>query len=306
MVTLDGEPLSPELVLVSPDLAARARALLPDGPMYPPRRLEAPADETGAGVQVASADGIGPHDDHLRIARRLAQLELAAEIPRTDEERRRPRGRRRREPWIPAGVVASAAIVVSIVAAMVAVELLPPLEDRPRLAWSGGAAPTTRGPEEESTAAPTDVVVPPSASVPQKRDEPEEPPRTAPTAPQEVNDPAAPRTPPRPATTGVAEDRPTGTETGSSGPPSGSSGADTIVPARVFLWPAAEGATFYTVSFLRNERRFYSARVSKPRLVLPDTVELTPGAYRWTVRPGFADLPLGDPIVESSFRVAAG
>jgi hypothetical protein len=71
----------------------------------------------------------------------------------------------------------------------------------------------------------------------------------------------------------------------------------------VFLWPAAAGAAGYDVTFLRNGQPFYSARVAKPRLELPEKIRFRPGSYRWIVRPRAAGQPLGSPIVNSTFTI---
>jgi hypothetical protein len=279
-VILDGEPLSPELVLVCPDLAERARALLPDRPDWAVPREEV-APRPSARVEpvddlVARFDGIAA--DWRQVDRRLAQLERAVSrmeaalavastppAPWLDDRAGAAENEgadatpasREAETRAPTGLVGPLVVVVAVIAAMVAVELLPSVGERPRLALvSEGAVPTA-----------------PATTVPSREARPEPPPATT----------VAPRTPTVPQAT---------TTTTSA-----------IEPARVFLWPAASGAAAYEVTFLRDGRPFYSARVAKPRLALPERVQLGPGSYRWTVRPRTAGEPLGNPIVDSTFTV---
>ena len=66
------------------------------------------------------------------------------------------------------------------------------------------------------------------------------------------------------------------------------------LPTRVFVWPAVSRATFYKVEFFRRGRKIFEASPTTPRLELPlrwvyrgRAVRLTPGTYRWDVRPAF-------------------
>jgi hypothetical protein len=66
------------------------------------------------------------------------------------------------------------------------------------------------------------------------------------------------------------------------------------LPTRVFVWPAVSRATFYKVEFFRSGRKIFEAAPTTPRLELPlrwryrgRAVRLTPGTYRWDVRPAF-------------------
>jgi hypothetical protein len=65
-------------------------------------------------------------------------------------------------------------------------------------------------------------------------------------------------------------------------------------PTRVFVWPAASRATFYKVEFFRRGRRIFEASPATPRIELPlrwifrgRHFRLTPGTYRWEVRAAF-------------------
>jgi hypothetical protein len=84
---------------------------------------------------------------------------------------------------------------------------------------------------------------------------------------------------------------------------------------RLFVWLPQRRASHYRVEFFRNGKRIFQATTLKARLVLPDRwvfeghrVRLTPGNYRWTVRPGFGsrlNARFGRPIVASRWTLAA-
>lgn len=81
----------------------------------------------------------------------------------------------------------------------------------------------------------------------------------------------------------------------------------TITPSHVFAWPAAQNASFYLVSFMRDGKKVFEKRVTKPRLTLPGSFRFTAGNYRWTVVPatGTAGNPQYAPaIIDSKFVVA--
>jgi hypothetical protein len=265
---LDGEPLSPELVLVSPALAERARSLLPDrfadlirDPVAvpvpdsdcrtPPKPLEHTAEFVdGLSRRSAQADRRIARLEHAVWRIEAALVSAAAPPPPGSPERldepaggrtgqTRPRVKRTRS-----GLTGTIAFVASVIAAMVAVELLPSVGDRPRLGvvseGANPAATTTRSVQPASTSA----------------------------------------------------------------PPTTTSDATALAPRRVFVWPAVEGATAYAVSFVRNGSRFFSAVVVESQLELPESIRFPPGSYGWIVQPRAGTRDLGPPIVDSNFSVA--
>ena len=61
-----------------------------------------------------------------------------------------------------------------------------------------------------------------------------------------------------------------------------------------FVWLPVRGASHYRVEFFRGRKKIFEARPSKARLELPERwtyrgrrFRVTPGRYRWSVRPGF-------------------
>ena len=358
---LDGEALSPELVLVCPELGDRARALLPERPQLWAERVDAVAS-AGAGVgSVDPAQVSVQSDDHdatqqrleeltslvtriatdwQKIDARLVQLERAvvrmeaalavAATPPAPWLEAQPTGDEEVVPLAPpgaereagtrTGLAGTVVVVAAVIAAMVAVELLPSLGERPRLAVvSEGAVPTVAnpvgGPSRGSPAGTTGEAplgrTSGTATAPTLRPAAPAAPTRATTSTIDRSDEperaTVPRTPPataptRTTTTPAARGR---SRTAPS-PPTRTSAPNDFTPARVFLWPAANRATLYAVTFFRNGSTFYSARVAKPRLVLPDSIRFTPGSYRWIVRPGTAGQPLRNPVVDSTFTVEPG
>jgi hypothetical protein len=332
---LDGEPLSPELVLVCPDLGERARALLPDRPELWTRRD--PFVSTSAAFE--SVDLTDLHlepkpDDHDATQERLEELtslmdRIAGDWEKVDGRLAQlERAVARMEaalavaatppaPWLEAdqsadeegllpsptatehearartGLVGTLVVVASVMAAMVAVELLPSLGDRPRLAVvSEGAVPTvgdSPGQPSGDSRARTTAEAPLGGTTSQT---------AAPT--QRPAAPAAPARSTRPTIERPDEPEPA---TAPRTSPATSPTRTTTTPPRVFAWSAADGASFYAVTFLRDGSTFYSARVSSPRLALPDSITFRPGSYRWIVRPGTAGQSLRSPIVDSTFTV---
>jgi hypothetical protein len=89
--------------------------------------------------------------------------------------------------------------------------------------------------------------------------------------------------------------------------------ARTSSPAQVFVWLPVQGARRYKVQFFRSGKKVFEATTSKARLTLPRRwtfggrrFELTPGSYRWLVRPGFgprSSIRYGKAVVASSWTV---
>ncbi len=337
------EPISPELVLVCPDLAERARALLPD-PHVPELGVEARLESLGRSAKVLgrvdSSDDSDAFVDRMaasmaRVERRLAEIErslkqveadqaviarsleppVALSQPRDiavpDRQLTAPAEMpvssgddstryRRRHPVL-SGLLLFAGLLVAV---PVILELLPSRAQGPLL--QSASEPLTS--EHVAGSAIGDIGAPepavPVETGPTKRS-PRVPPASTVTGPADEAATPAPskrtrdRVQTRPRTTVPAPP--------ADKPPTKADKPTTKVfePSRSFLWPAVEGATFYSVRFLRNEKVFYTARVSQPRVVIPKSLKFTPGSYRWIVRAdtGPPSHALGGPIVDSTFVV---
>ena len=86
----------------------------------------------------------------------------------------------------------------------------------------------------------------------------------------------------------------------------------TVEPTRTFVWPRVPRATRYRVEFFRHGRKIFQASPPEPRLVLPQQwrykgrrFRLSRGTYRWRVRPVFgrSSTRLGRPITSSAWIV---
>jgi hypothetical protein len=75
-----------------------------------------------------------------------------------------------------------------------------------------------------------------------------------------------------------------------------------FVPARVFAWPVVAGADRYEIRFYRGPRLILRERVQRPRFVLPSSLHLSSGRYRWLVVPHVRGT-FARAIVDSRFSV---
>jgi hypothetical protein len=83
-------------------------------------------------------------------------------------------------------------------------------------------------------------------------------------------------------------------------------------PTRIFVWLAVPRATFYKVEFFRRGRKIFEASPTKPRIELPllwvfkgRHFRLTPATYRWEVRAAFGTRSrprFGKPITRSTWN----
>jgi hypothetical protein len=75
-----------------------------------------------------------------------------------------------------------------------------------------------------------------------------------------------------------------------------------FVPARVFAWPVVGGADRYEIRFYRGPRLILRERVQRPRFVLPSSLHLRSGRYRWLILPHVRGR-FARAIVDSRFSV---
>jgi hypothetical protein len=303
------EPISPELVLVDPELAVRARRQLRNGGQ--------PTSHRSNGFHIAASGAVAPVSSRISRAHRVVAPALAA-----PPEQARPRSA---QPLVPFATTRRSVSAAEAYATALKVgsarqaESAPPRRRRV-VAWGGisilaGAAGVALAFLLTEAAPTTDVrLLPRAASLPDEGRTPN--PRrdlrrsTAP-APSSVRprpgstakpaaQPRAAATPERPRSprrVAPKLERPRGA------PPVARS---TFVPARVFGWVPQRGADYYNVRFFRGTRTIFEAWPTQPRLILPRGMRFGRGTYRWVVRPAFgprAQARFGKPIVESKFAV---
>jgi len=277
--TISAEPLTPELVLVDPDLARRAREQLPDREPEPRRTTgeSIPSPVTSLLDPDLARRGREQPPDREPEPRRTTgeaipspvtpRLVVVQPDPSTFERRLKPPPRKRRRGRILVLLTLAAAAVTGIV-------LVPSLR---HIFWESrevAVVPPVRKPAPVSSGGTHSTPKPPphaSSSTPDKA------------KPKETVKPKA-RVAPRSA-------------------PS----------QRPFAWVAVPKATYYLVRFYRGSQEIFEARPSAPRLSLPpewvfkgQRYSLTPGSYRWVVQAGFgrpAEARLGQPIVSAKLVV---
>lgn len=231
------DELTPELALIDPELAARARERLDNGDVPAPAAAEPVVQATPVVEQIPSAEAsVRPAPEPFRWRPDPSEL---------DEEPPRPRGRR-----FGRALVVVVAVLGAIAVALVAPSLF--LED------------------EAATSNETPTAVPNASGG------------------------AA-------GTEAPATDEASGPEAPAAGGP------------RSFGWVPVAGARHYHVAFYRGKEKIYETWPRGPRLVLQPQwtfkgrrFRLSPGQYRWVVRPGFGNRRTGrygPAVVDASLLV---
>jgi hypothetical protein len=293
------DPISPELALVDAELARLARSLMPEVPGRPspvPGPLAA-AESEGGTLRTA----IAPKGAHFPAAA-SAQPEPRAVTSRPVVPRpvvgagafTRPLGENKR-PQTAGSRSGSTARrqVLRLVPVLAALSLV--------LVGVAVAIPrlTANDPRLDGTGAPTPRAATSAAS---KTEESRDQSRRR----------STPVPSPAPAATAAVSPRAGIPHTGkrrSSPPPPAA-----VTPSpHVFVWLPVRGVSRYKVEFFRSGRKVFEAATSKARLKLPRRwtfagrrFELTPGNYRWSVRPGFgprSKARYGAAIVKSRWTV---
>jgi hypothetical protein len=311
------DPISPELVLVDPELARVARAQLPaasNGRVTPaPAIARAPTRR-----QIVGAGAV-PHRVLPAIPPPLVRLPepAAAEAGAAEAEPRRAVGKRRR-------LVAASLfgfLLGILIQAMIAGGDVNPL-GQPRA--SGDEQPETVTPHSV-TSARSSFGSPPRADRAQTQSRPgarragragatqEERPRRrkaseaglSPQTPQPAGRAAENQTnKPRPRKASEAALSPqTPRRRAARAPIQGR------VATRLFVWLPSRGASYYHVQFLKGRRTIFEAWPTDPRVTVPlrgtfrgRKFAFTNGRYRWIVRPASGPRSArryGEPIVRS-------
>jgi hypothetical protein len=282
----DREPVSPELVLVSPpEVAQVAREELPDPPpderhwppvvpaapsavldrlppppAYPRLVSEAPAAAEPA-PPAAEDDGFAPGPPHRRRRAAFALIPLAALLGGVGYLIVMPRPAHRGD--TNAAVSMRSGATTSV-----------PKPTTP----GGGTAPSQARTTRQGSRS-TQTTKRPAATKPATAAKPK-----AAAAPSQSSKPK-----PKPA---------------SASKPKPASAASGFVPARTWTWPKTSGADGYDMVFLLNGRVVFHARTTNPRVVLPKSFRFQAGTYRWVVR-GVPTGTNGRPIVDTTFVLTA-
>jgi hypothetical protein len=334
------DELSPELALVDADLALIARSRMPDRPGFsatvapesvpsvgevearsdplnggrpPPRTLRtaiAAAQSPSPAATVASGDersviASAPAGTHFVVGVGAAGARRNGEA--VDESPAFSEGGPARR-WSPLPALVSGLLLALAALALAATRLTGDRGPSDRVATSVAAAPGAALQAEKRPRTNGRRVAPPSSR---------EPPPAAHAAPgrparRERSSPAAAQPAPgRPARR--QRSSPPAAAEPAPGRPARRQGSSP--PASVFVWLPVRGASHYKVEFFRGGRRVFQATTAKARLELPRRwtfkgrrFAVTPGTYRWSVRPGFgagSSRRYGETIVASRWTVRA-
>jgi hypothetical protein len=250
-----GEHVSPELVLVDPDLARRARERLGDEWRQAERERRGASEMSDAAT--AATPTHQPTEDRRRVPAVERRFPAAADSSATRRGPEAPvRSREASADWRRRRGVIFASVAVAVVAAI--------------------AGTLIASPSRFGSWLSRDEAVTPSVTAPRKR---ESSPRQAPSAPagRTANRSAGAPTPAISTATSQRSDPVRVRTTGER--------------ARAFGWPPVAKADFYLVDFYRGGTKIYEARASRPRLTLPAQwtfrgrrYRLNPGHYQWAVR----------------------
>ena len=271
------EQVSPELVLIDAELAARARASLPDDHAreLELRSLAALARQDSL---VAPSPGAVP----VRATSELFELFEQAEV-----RLGAPRKHRRRRLFAILTLAALAGIAIAV--------LISTTKRSSRLsAVVEHVSTTVAAPEHAPSITSSDGNTPTSRA-----------PRAAPSAPTSLPITTTVRSPVDPT------DRPQANVPSPQPAPKGAPPAP-----RLFNWAPDPAATYYLVTFYRGTKEIYVARTGTPRVALPTEwmfagrqYRLSPGRYRWSVRVGLgrpAAATYGKLIVQATLVVREG
>jgi hypothetical protein len=300
------EPISPELALVDPDAARRAREQLGDvdGTAFaPPVYTLDGTDHRARTADGASRTAGGSATQEPSIRERLlaagADRDVLSNSAAADDESRFHRpyvqdddGVRRRSRVRPLLATLVGLVCVAAVA-LASLFLVGRLAERTE---TGAAGPPSGIGETTARGGSTTARKKTTPSL-RRRARRRNTTRTTGQAPKARTTGQAPKA----RTTGQAPKA----RTRSAAP-------DRAPSTRTFVWPPVRAATSYRVEFFRRGRKIFKASPVKPRLELPlrwtykgRRFRLIAGTYRWRVRPAFgrSSTRLGKAITSSTWIV---
>jgi hypothetical protein len=266
MPELTAQPLSPELILVSPpEVAALAREQLPDPPetLSNGVRSEPPSEPTAADPSETT------WNDFLADVRNRPAEPVVNPRPIPRPPVRIRRNGRKRLLVAVVGLIGVGAVV--------------------GLGWA-----RDRGDQRTGSAASPPPATPHRQAAAPKPAKPSSHAKTTP-APAVT---AAPKPKPKAA----AKPKPTPAPKKSS--KQRAVHGTGFVPTRIWSWAAASGTSAYVVRFVRDGHEVLKTRTGSPRLRLPSSFTFKPGSYRWTVTAIPSKGTSARVIVNSAFTVS--
>lgn len=266
------EPISPELVLVDPELARRARAALPDPPWLLPVLAEQQQAEVVAPTGFRAARAARPMP---RVARRPRHRSVARHIAAT--------------------LVGGFVLLVFTVLVASAADLLSG-SDEPTFSTTPVPRAAAPQPNQSSVGAHAEASRKARRSErrtkrPAKRSE----------ARGSVNAKAGPKDAPS-----AERVRPQRRRSALTPKPAATTTRALAKTQRVFSWRRHAAAVYYQFYFQRGATTIYQARTVKLSVALPARLKLRPGTYQVVVRPAIpsdAGVILGAAIVAKTIRV---
>jgi hypothetical protein len=285
------ETISPELVLVDPELARRARAQLPDSGVSNGKVTSVVADAIAGASRGRPIVGAGAFPLPLPPADSSPPVR-ARETAELEPQHRRALGRK---------VLLTAAGIFSFLLGVLLASVIarsdPVPSSQPKASTQARAELLARPASTRSALERTDVPV-------ETRTDRE--PRRGASTRRERTTRQTPVPPPSPPSTSSPKNSP---RKGARVPKQGG------VATQLFVWPPSRGARYYHVRFFKGTRTVFEAWPGDPRVTVPlrgsfrgRRFAFTSGRYRWTVRPALGPRgkgPYGEPIVRSIWVVRA-
>jgi hypothetical protein len=287
---VNDDVISPELVLVDPDLRDRLASL----PLAEPRvtPTSAPADGPAPPVETTPRPTTAPAEPPLRVAEpsQLTPTAPPPPVPVSPERRRR-----RRWPLFLAVLVGGG---LALAATVVLLPRGKPSAETARVVDPASTGHIGRPASSTSEAPVTTPVIPSTRSTPSRSPRG----RHAPVPPAHpTTTPVAPRTTPR--TTPTTKHAPKTKTTPATKPP----------PAATqdkLAWAPAPGATAYDIDLLRGSKRVFHVRTHQTSIIVAvrrgargPAGSLPPGHYQWIVWPVVGGKRLAQAIVRSPLNL---